>query len=117
MAPCAACSRICWTCVERGLQIRGQCPGCGAGRLLPGRRADGTPACRDCAGIPRDFSCGRCGFEGRLHAGRLCSRCTLSDKLRVLLDDGSGTTSTALTPLAAHLTAHIDLDRLIGLSR
>jgi hypothetical protein len=117
MRVCARCGRrapasanwpegpVCWTCVERGLQIRGRCTGCGASRLLPGRRGDGIPACRDCAGITRDFSCGRCGFEGRLHAGRLCSRCTLSDKLRVLLDDGSGTISEALRPLAAHLTA------------
>jgi hypothetical protein len=117
MRVCARCGRqapvsanwpegpVCWTCVERGLQIRGRCPGCGAERLLPGRRADGTPACRDCAGITRDFSCGRCGFEGRLHAGRLCSRCTLSGKLRVLLDDGSGEVSEALRPLAAHLAA------------
>ncbi|MGO8891690.1 MAG: hypothetical protein ACLQB1_18620 [Streptosporangiaceae bacterium] len=117
MRVCARCGRrvpvsanwpegpVCWTCVDRGLQIRGRCTGCGAERLLPGRRADGTPACRDCAGIPRDFSCGRCGSEGRLHAGRLCSRCTLSDKLGVLLDDGSGTISEAMQPLAVHLTA------------
>lgn len=96
---------VCWTCVERGLQIRGRCAGCGASRLLPGRCADGTPACRDCAGITRDFSCGRCGFEGRLHAGRLCSRCTLAGKLRVLLDDGSGNLSEPLKPLATHLIA------------
>ena len=117
MRVCARCGRrapvsanwpegpVCWTCVDRALRIRGRCAGCGASRLLPGRRADGTPACRDCAGITRDFSCGRCGSEGRLHAGRLCSRCTLSDKLSVLLDDGSGTISEALRPLAVHLTA------------
>lgn len=116
-AQCARCARqapvsanwpegpVCWTCVERGLQIRGRCTGCGAERLMPGRRADGTPACRDCAGITRDFSCARCGSEGRLHAGRLCSRCTLAGQLRVLLDDGSGQVSEALAPLAAHLTA------------
>jgi hypothetical protein len=117
MRVCARCGRrapvsanwpdgpVCWTCVERGLQIRGRCIGCGAERLLPGRRADGTPVCRDCAGITRDFSCSRCGYEGRLHAGRLCSRCTLADKLRVLLDDGSGIISEPLQLLAAHLTA------------
>jgi len=117
MRVCARCGRrapasvnwpegpVCRTCFDRGLQTRGRCTGCGISRLLPGRRADGTPACRDCAGVTRSFFCGRCGFEDRLHAGRLCSRCTLSDKLHLLLDDGSGEVSKALKPLAAQLTA------------
>src|ERR1700730_12063195 len=98
---CARCGRragkaanwsegpICRTCVDRALRIRGRCPGCGTGRLLPGRREDGTPICRDCAGITRNFFCDRCGFEGRLHTGRLCERCTLTDEVTAVLDDGS----------------------------
>ncbi len=112
---CARCGRraglsanwpdgpLCRTCYVRALQTRGRCAGCGTSRLLPGRRADGTPTCRDCAGITRNFFCGRCGFEGRLHTGRLCSRCTFSGKLCLLLDDGSGAVSEALKPLAAEL--------------
>jgi hypothetical protein len=83
------------------MKIRGQCPGCGTNRLLPGLAHDGiTTLCRDCAGITRDFFCDRCGYEGLLLGGRLCERCTLSDRLTILLDDGTGRANPALTPLA-----------------
>ncbi|MFI6925824.1 hypothetical protein ACIBIZ_38195 [Nonomuraea spiralis] len=75
---------------------RGRCPGCGSDRLLPGRSADGNPICRDCAGITRSFFCDRYGFEGRLHTGRLCERCTLADKATATLDDGTGRINPAL---------------------
>jgi hypothetical protein len=96
---------ICRTCYAKALQIRGRCAGCGADRLLPGRRADATPICRDCAGIPRDFFCHRCGFEGHLHTGRLCTRCTLSDQLHHALDDGTGQVHPPLAPLIAAVVA------------
>ncbi|MFQ6331396.1 hypothetical protein ACLMAL_35420 [Nocardia sp. CWNU-33] len=72
------------------MRHHGRCPGCGVERLLPGRRDDHAPICRDCAAITRDFFCARCGFEGELHGGRLCTRCTLSARLHPLLDDGTG---------------------------
>lgn len=112
---CARCGRwagkaanwsdgpICRTCLDRALRIRGRCPGCGTDRLLPGRDQDAIPICRDCAGITRSFFCDRCGFEGRLHTGRLCERCTLTDKVTAALDDGTGRVSPALQPLADHL--------------
>jgi hypothetical protein len=108
---CARCGRhaafaanwsdgpVCRTCFDRAARTRGTCPGCGAERLLPGRRGDGAAVCRDCAGITRDFFCDRCGFEGPLQGGRLCERCTLTDRLTTLLDDGTGRVSPALTPL------------------
>jgi hypothetical protein len=114
---CARCGRraalaanwpdgpICRTCYQRAARTYGQCPGCGTSRLLPGRSAGGTPICRDCAPITRDFFCDRCGFEGLLLAGRLCERCTLASKLTVALDDGTGHISTALTPLFDAVTA------------
>jgi hypothetical protein len=117
---CARCGRwaakaanwsdgpICRTCLDRALRIRGQCPDCGTKRLLPGRGQDGTPICRDCAGITRSFFCNRCGFEGRLHTGRLCERCTFTDKVTAALDDGTGQISPALKPLADHLIAMHD---------
>lgn len=90
------------------MRIRGRCPGCGDYRLLPGRRPDGAPICRDCAGITRDFFCNRCGFEGLLLGGRLCERCTLTDwlTLTAVLDDGTGRVNPSLTPL---------LDALLGM--
>lgn len=45
---------VCRTCYAKALQPRGRCAGCRADRLLPGRRNDETPICRDCAGITRD---------------------------------------------------------------
>ena len=114
---CARCGRraglaanwtdgpVCRTCYERAARTYGQCPGCGASRLLPGRNAGGTPICRDCAPITRDFFCDRCGFEGLLLAGRLCERCTLASRLTAALDDGTGHISTALTPLFDAVTA------------
>jgi len=108
---CARCGRraalaanwpdgpLCRTCYQRAARTRGCCPGCDTSRLLPGRRSDGTPICRDCAAITRDFFCDRCGYEGLLLRGRLCERCTLAGKLTAALDDGTGHISTALTPL------------------
>lgn len=90
---------ICRTCYDRALKIRGTCPGCGQERLLPGRNDAGAAICRDCAGITRDFFCARCGFEGHLHTGHLCTRCTVSDQLHQLLDDGTGRVHPPLLPL------------------
>ncbi|WP_436849691.1 helix-turn-helix domain-containing protein [Streptomyces avermitilis] len=69
------------TCYERAMRDRGRCPCCDTDRLLPGRDTDGTPTCRDCAGIVGDFFCDRCGFEGLLLGGRLCEHCALADTL------------------------------------
>lgn len=107
---CARCRRsveptanwegpICRSCHTRAVRTWGRCPDCDTQRLLPGRRADGTSICRDCAGITRDFACARCGVEGYLLKGRLCARCTLADKLTALLDDGTGGVRTELVPL------------------
>jgi hypothetical protein len=90
---------ICRSCHTRAVRTWGCCPGCAAQRLLPGRRADGTSICRDCAGITSDFTCARCGVEGYLLKGRLCARCTLADKLTALLDDGTGRVRAELVPL------------------
>jgi hypothetical protein len=76
---------ICRTCYAKALQTRGCCAGCGVDRLLPGRRDDTTPICRDCAGITRDFFCDRCGFEGHLHTGRLPAQATRVAALRQLV--------------------------------
>ncbi|KPI13639.1 hypothetical protein OK006_10983 [Actinobacteria bacterium OK006] len=90
------------------MRVRSRCPNCRADRLLPGRDAAGTPVRRDCAGIPRDFFCDRCGFEGLLLGGRLCERCTLADTLGRLLNDGTGRVAPALQPL---ITALLETDR------
>ena len=97
---------VCRTCSDSALRTRGTCPGCCQERALPGLRPeDGAPICADCAGFSYSIACSRCGFEGKLHHGRLCSRCTLADRLTDLLDDGSGQIRPELVPLADSLLA------------
>jgi hypothetical protein len=99
--PCARCGRraaktanwpdgpICRTCHDRAARTRGRCPGCQVERVLPGRRDDGTPICRDCAGITRSFFCDRCGFEG------LLCRAPATRTLGSCASSASGTSSQA----------------------
>ncbi len=83
---------------------RGACPGCGEERAFPGRRpGDGAATCTSCAGFSQSFACARCGLEGKLHGGRLCTRCTFADRLAGLLDDGR--VRPGLVPLADALLA------------
>jgi hypothetical protein len=91
---------VCRTCENKALRTRGVCAECGTDRMLPGLRLDGIPICRDCAGISRSYLCDRCGFEGPLHTGRLCERCTLTNKVTAALDDGTGKINPRLQPLA-----------------
>ncbi|MBD0676009.1 hypothetical protein [Streptomyces sp. CBMA156] len=118
MAECCRCSQrrhkagtwpdgyVCRTCSDRAVRTRGTCPGCGQDRALPGRHpADGSAICTTCAGFSQTFDCSRCGFEGKLLGGRLCERCTLTDRLTALLDDGTGRVRPALTPLFNLLAA------------
>ena len=118
LAECCRCGRrknkagswpdghVCRTCADRAVRTRGTCPGCGQERALPGRRpGDDAAICADCAGFSQSFACARCGFEGKLHGGRLCTRCALADRLADLLDDGSGQIRPELVPLAGCLLA------------
>lgn len=97
---------VCRTCSDRAVRVRGICPGCGQERVLPGRRpSDGRAICTTCAGFSQSFACARCGFEDKLHAGHLCTRCTFTDRLTELLDDGTGRIRPELGPLAELLLA------------
>jgi hypothetical protein len=53
----------------------------------------------DCAGIPGDYICRRCGCEARRHRDGCCERCILTELLRDLFDDGTGGLRPALQPL------------------
>jgi hypothetical protein len=114
MAECCRCGRrrhkagtwpdghVCRTCSDRAVRTRGTCPEGGEDRALPGLRpGDGAAICTTCAGFSQTFDCSRCGFEGKLLRGRLCERCTLTDRLTALLDDGTGRIRPALVPLIA----------------
>lgn len=96
--------KVCRTCHDRALRIRGRSPDCGNDRVLPGLRpADRMPICGDCAGFTVSYRCLRCQHEGKLHGRHLCTRCTFADELAELLSDTTGRVRTELAPLAAHL--------------
>ncbi|MEV5085330.1 hypothetical protein AB0K74_43590 [Streptomyces sp. NPDC056159] len=44
------------------------------------------------------YQCSRCGAEDKLHRARLCTRCTIADRLDELLDDGTGRIRPELLP-------------------
>tara|TARA_R110002126_G_scaffold47328_1_gene132587 strand:+ start:2502 stop:3962 length:1461 start_codon:yes stop_codon:yes gene_type:complete len=96
--------RICRRCYQRATRIHGTCPGCDTRRLLPGL-LDDAPACTDCAGIPKDFHCTRCGRENEPVRIGLCAHCCLVDDLTGLFDNGAGEIAPHLQPLFHALTA------------
>lgn len=95
--------RICRRCYQRATRIHGPCPGCNYDRLLPGLLA-GEPCCVDCAGIPKDFHCTRCGREDEPVRTGLCAHCCLTDDLTNLFTDTTGHISPTLLPLFTALT-------------
>lgn len=95
--------RICRRCYQRATRIHGPCPGCSDDRLLPGLLA-GEPCCVDCAGIPKDFHCSRCGREDEPVRTGLCAHCCLTDDLADLFTDPTGHISPTLLPLFTTLT-------------
>lgn len=95
--------RICRRCYQRATRIHGHCPGCGDDRLLPGL-VDGAPSCVDCAGIPKDFHCTRCGREDEPVRTGLCAHCCLVDDLTDLFADATGRINPTLLPLFSTMT-------------
>lgn len=77
--------RICGICFTNATHRYGQCPLCGADRMLPGRTDAGEDICRECAGITTDLTCDNCGREAeRFRAGH-CITCVLTNDLTELL--------------------------------
>ena len=86
------------SCYTQALEQHGKCTGCGGERLTPGLTSDGEPLCTDCSGVG-DFTCERCGREGRRYVRGICGNCVLTERLAGLLDDGTGTPRAELVPL------------------
>ena len=98
--------RVCRTCQDRAFRTQGRCPDCGHDRLLAGQRAeDQALICTSCAGFSTSYACAECGQEGKLHAGRRCTRCTFTRRVAEILDDGTGRIRPEPAPLAELLTS------------
>jgi len=89
---------LCATCHTHALETYGQCGGCGVDRLTPGIAPGGARLCTDCAGGLGEFFCELCGREARRHRRGVCGNCVLAERLRLLLDDGSGSIRPELAP-------------------
>ncbi len=76
----------CRVCTRRW----GRCAGCGELRPVRGGTID-HPLCATCTHPDPAFwrNCPGCGQSGRIHAGA-CARCTVEQRLRVLLGDETG---------------------------
>ncbi|MFG3261610.1 hypothetical protein [Streptomyces bobili] len=90
---------LCGRCFGHALETYGTCTGCGVDRLTPGLAPDGGKLCTDCAGGLGDFTCEHCGQEARRYRRGVCGRCVLAERLRELLDDGTGRIRPELLPL------------------
>jgi site-specific recombinase XerD len=90
---------ICQSCMTRALETYGTCVGCGVERLTPGLTPDSGLLCTDCAGGIGDFFCEQCGQEARRYRRGVCGQCVLAERLRDLLDDGTGSVRAELLPL------------------
>jgi hypothetical protein len=91
---------LCATCHTHALETYGRCARCGIDRLVPGIAPDGGRLCTDCAGGLGDFTCELCGREARRHRRGVCGNCVLTERLAVLLDDGTGRIRPELAPFA-----------------
>ncbi|WP_128382034.1 hypothetical protein [Streptomyces cavernae] len=90
---------LCARCYDHALETYGACVDCGTERLTPGLAPDGGKLCTDCAGGLGNFICERCGREARRYRRGVCGQCVLAERLRELLDDGTGSIRTELLPL------------------
>ena len=115
--PCARCGRaignswahwpegyLCMICRTHALETYAPCAGCGADRLTPGIAPCGGRLCTDCAGGLGDFTCEACGREGIRYRQDTCGNCVLSERLAVLLNDGTGRIRPELAPFAEALS-------------
>lgn len=78
-------ARLCTRCKNRRHYHPRACPGCGTVRPLAYRSQTDQEICAACAGVETSiFACNRCRREDNPY-GTLCARCTLHDRLTVLL--------------------------------
>lgn len=94
----------CFACHNRILRNPQPCPICRDKRILAFTNEVQTPICAGCAGQPARYACRRCGSEENAY-GRLCGKCTLRDRLTVVLSNpDSGHISEPMQVLFNYLT-------------
>jgi integrase len=117
LAPCHRCGRevrvgiarrwpaghICTTCFVAAMETYATCAGCGRHRITPGLDPAGHPLCPPCAGLTVPFTCTRCDREALRYSEDACGHCVLSERLALLLDDGTGRIRPELLPFHQHV--------------
>lgn len=92
---------ICKLCRRDIAYHPSMCPECGQLRPIayPSTASPGVLVCAGCAGQPSVFACPACGSEAHPYGSR-CARCTLRERLTVLLTDPStGAIHAELAPV------------------
>lgn len=95
----------CGGCLSRLRRNPADCPGCGQLRVLAFYDTARQAVCAACAGRERVYACRRCGREDHPYGRHTCGRCVLNDRLRELLDDGTGRVCQRLQPVFDTLLA------------
>lgn len=96
---------ICSGCYVSAIETHGSCAGCGTVGLVPGRGTNGDMLCLSCAGIGGNHTCKACHREAMFYTAGTCGNCVLSQRLAVLLDDGTGRIRAELEPLHAKVAS------------
>lgn len=96
---------MCEHCVYTARNTIGTCAICSHEGVLPGFDDELRPICRSCSGITLNVDCLRCGYEGWLPVGGLCSRCLLGDRIDDLLRGSDGKAPLPMQPLVAAIKA------------
>lgn len=116
-APCVHCGEVrppsvrwpegpvCEPCYRAALDRRGTCEDCGTERRLVAPPGPGATRCAECAGVAPLATCRACGAEERPYSQGRCARCTLAERVRVLLAGPDGVVVPALAPVATALAA------------
>ncbi|MEU4313448.1 hypothetical protein [Nocardia sp. NPDC024068] len=89
---------VCRRCYKFRVNHASPCSSCGRTRVLVGVEPGGG-LCTTCCGLELNFTCRRCGRDGRLMVDQTCTKCVAAERARNLLSDDTGTVIPQLQPL------------------
>ncbi|WP_245567512.1 XRE family transcriptional regulator [Nocardia vinacea] len=89
---------VCRRCYKFRVNQPSPCSSCGQARVLVGVE-NGGGLCTTCCGLELNFTCRRCGSDGRLMVDHTCMKCVAAERARNLLSNDTGTVIPQLQPL------------------